>query len=546
VVAATSSGCATLDFLPDLFTKKQAVATSSNPQIPPPSTQQFSQSSVRDQEPELSIASVQASRQVTSKSVPEAPADYVDVWDTLRETQGLAVVSNARVQHQIERYQKHKKTLERISTNATPYLHFIATEVRRRQLPSELALIPVIESGFRPRARSPSGASGLWQFIASTGRRYNLAQNWWYDGRRDVTASTVAAFDYLEYLERKFDGDWLLAIAAYNAGEGTVGAAIKRNRANGKPTDYWSLDVPKETKMYVPRLLAVAQIVKQPDLFGFELKPIKNVPYFREVEPTHQIELALVAHLAGIDMDEVRALNPGYKQWATPPEGPHRILVPSARAEHFVAALARLPPEQHVTWNRHEIKPGDTLGAIASRYHTTVTALQKINNLKDTRIRAGRTLIVPATGSSTNESGKTLATLGGETTTVATGDKFQYIVRSGDSLWVIARRHDTTVKKLAAWNNITRNATLRLGQRLEIRPPMSVAEPSDATQVSQDNETNLVHYTVTRGDSLWEISRRFGVSVVALRKWNQLPRGQLLQPGQTLNVYVGELDQARL
>jgi membrane-bound lytic murein transglycosylase D len=539
----SSSGCDTLALSPDLFStepfpEEETVAL--------PETEQKVTVTPSEKQTKLSIASIEPAMAAAPDATLEERHEAGDIWEVVRNTQRLRTVSNERVQRQIAWYQNYTKTLERVSANAKPYMHFIMQEVQRRQLPSELALIPVIESGFRPLARSSSGATGLWQFIGSTGRRFGLAQNRWYDGRRDVVASTRAAFDYLEYLERRFDGDWLLAIASYNAGEGSVHRAVKRNRAANKPTDYWSLDLPKETQIYVPRLLAVAQIVRQPEIFGLKITSVANARYFQEVELPRQTDLALVARLAAISMAEVRALNPGYKHLSTPPEGPHRILVPSESAEQFITAMASLPVDQFVVSKRHVIAAGDTLGRLANRYHTTVAALQTLNNLKSTRIREGRTLIVPTAVSSADERPGVNITKEDHDPVTTGVDRLRYTVRSGDSLWTIARRHDTTVKKLVDWNDISRDAMLRLGQKLEIWSASATALVPLPEQATQNRNEKVLRYTITHGDSLWEISRRFGVSVVALRKWNDLPRDRLLQPGQKLDVYVGDLDQARL
>ena len=534
MLAMSSSGCATFDLLPDLFGAKQTTTAQTDTQTNEPGTQGTTEQTV--------LASVESKQEIRTSSTATDSSQVSDLWQVVRDTQRLKAITNKRIKRQIAWYQKYNRTLERVSINARPFLYYIQKEVRRRQLPSELALIPVIESAFRPLARSPSGATGLWQFIASTGKRYGLAQTWWYDGRRDVVASTQAAFDYLEYLERQFEGDWLLAIAAYNAGEGNVHAAIKRNAAAGKETDYWSLKLPKETLTYVPRLLALAQIVKQPEVYGLKINAIDNRPYFREVDLRQQTDLTVAARLAGVSVDELRQINPGYKQWATPPEGPHRLLIPYPNVAAFNDSLAKLPSGEQLISQRHLIANGETLGGIARRYNTTVAALQQLNKLSSTRIRAGRTLLVPTSGKRSGENATVAATIS-DTDNSA---RLQHTVRSGDSLWAIARQYGATVSELVAWNNISKHSTLRLGQKITIRSSAASTVPTTLQPNSEQSPEKLLSYTVTRGDSLWEISKRFGVSVVALRKWNNLAKGKLLQPGQRLKVYVEQLDQARL
>src|SRR5690606_19652767 len=256
-------------------------------------------------------------------------------------------------------------------------------------MPEDLALLPIVESAYHPFALSPSRASGIWQFIPGTGRRFGLKQNWWYDGRRDIVAATRAALDYLEELHREFDGDWLLALAAYNSGERNVARAVERNRSAGKAIDFWSIaaHLPRETRGYVPSLLAVAQLLAEADEYGVRWLAIDNEPYFEIVELDGQIDLATAAGLAGIDIDQLYTLNPGFNQWATDPDGPHALLVPAERASAFRAGLATLPPDQRMAWRRHEIARGETLAAIARKYGTSVDALQQTNSLKGYLIR---------------------------------------------------------------------------------------------------------------------------------------------------------------
>ena len=467
-------------------------------------------------------------------------------------------------------------------------------------MPMEFALLPVVESAFRVRAYSRAGASGLWQFMPSTGRRYGLKQNWWYDGRRDVVASTRAALDYLTKLLEEFDGDPLLAVAAYNWGEGNVRRAISRNRARGKPTDVWSLRLPGETRSHVSRLLAITEIVENPDRYGVVLESIPDRVRFQSVAHDGQIDLGIAAVLAGITLEEVRLLNPGFKRLATDPGGPHRLQLPSHTVERFRARLAEGPKRMH--WARHRIAHGDTLGAIAGRYGTSVAALKDVNRLSSDLIRAGRDLLVPISVA-TLEASRHDGTMRAQLDLGETENPMEAIhhVRSGDSLWRIARRHGVDMKRLAAWNGLSTTTVLRPGQRLtvyrrgsesfHVRTSEPAAVPLDASSFSgvhvveygdtlsaiakrhgttvlelaefnRINESTIlrlgqelrlmptvysngtgggresIRYRVKRGDSLWKISRRFGVSVASLRKWNQLPKGKLLMPGRELDVHL--------
>ena len=524
-----------------------------------------------------------------------------DSWARIRDGLAFPHSMNSRVKREINWYRKHPKYLRRLTQRARPYLAYIVREVGQRGMPMEFALLPVVESAFRVRAYSPAGASGLWQFMPSTGRRYGLKQNWWYDGRRDVVASTRAALDYLTKLLEKFDGDPLLAVAAYNWGEGNVRRAVSRNRARGKPTDVWSLRLPRETRSHVSRLLAIAEIVEDPDRHGVILESIPDRIHFTEVPLEGQLDLGVAAALAGITLDELRRLNPGYKRGATDPGGPHRLQLPVDAVERFTTMLAAAPTEKRVRWTRHDITHGDTLGAIARRYGTSVAALKDVNGLVSDLIRAGRHLMVPVS-IVTPEASRRDSTMQAQLDHGASESPTEAIhhVRSGDSLWRIARRHGVDMKQLAAWNGLSMTTVLRPGQRLTVyrkngkssdaRTPEPFAKPLDASssagvhvvehgdtlsaiakrhgttvlelaEFNRINESTIlrpgqelhlmptvysnraggresIRYRVKRGDSLWEISRRFGVSVASLRKWNQLPKGQPLMPGRELDVHL--------
>jgi membrane-bound lytic murein transglycosylase D len=251
-----------------------------------------------------------------------------NLWGRVRSRMALRIAHNPRVDKEIRRLKPNPRYLEQLSKRAGPYLHLIMNEIERRGMPAELALLPEIESQYNPRALSPKSAAGMWQFIPGTGRRYGLKQNGWYDGRNDIVASTHAALDYLQWLHREFRGDWALALAGYNAGEGAVAAARRRNRSRGKGTDFWSLDLPSETEHYVPRLMAVAKLVQKPQRYGMRPPHIPNGPQLELVDMGRQMDLSRAAKLSGVRLADLRRLNPGLKQGKTLPAGPHRLLVP--------------------------------------------------------------------------------------------------------------------------------------------------------------------------------------------------------------------------
>lgn len=458
-----------------------------------------------------------------------APADAeADLWQRIRNGFALAGLDHPRVRTATSWYARHPRYFERITDQAEPYLHYIVGEVERRGMPSELALLPVVESAFQPYAYSSGRAAGLWQFIPDTGRRFGLKLNWWYDGRRDVMASTQAALDYLQYLHGIFDGDWLLALAAYNSGEGTVARAIRENRRLGRPADYWSLKLPRETEEYVPRLLAISAIVAAPAALGIELRPIADETYLTPVESDTQLDFAIAAELAEMSVEELHRLNPAYNRWATDPEGPHRLLLPADKAAAFSIGLAALAPEKRVRWRSHRVQRGETLAEIARRYHTTGAVLRRLNDLADDRLRAGDTLLVPVAAKDAVAGAAPLA------------PQRTHTVAAGDTLWQLARRHGVTVDELARWNGISSRAPLRVGQRLVVRNGTVI----DRTAVSLIDTERKIVYTVRRGDTLAGISKRYNVPVSQLQKWNGLEKKTRLRAGQRLTVHIDMLADA--
>ena len=280
-----------------------------------------------------------------------AQAHKGTVWERLLSLYSLPKIENEKVEREVEWYLNHPQALNTIQKRAEPYLHLILDEIEAKQIPGELALLPVVESAFEPTANSRAAASGLWQFVPATGRMFGLQQNSWYDGRRDVYASTKAATTYLKQLSETFDGDWLLALASYNWGKGNVKKSIERNENHNLPTDYWSLHMPEETANYVPRLLAIAKIFANADEYNVNLHDIPNKPYFEVVNLDSQLSLNKAAEMANMSLHDFLKLNPAFNKSKTAPEGagPRRLLIPVAKAETFKENLAQLPFEQWVS-----------------------------------------------------------------------------------------------------------------------------------------------------------------------------------------------------
>jgi len=462
-----------------------------------------------------------------------------NLWDRIRQGFSLEDSEEKRTVAEREWYANHQAYLDRTIERAQPYLHLIVEEAERLNVPSELVLLPIVESAFQPFAYSHGRAAGIWQFIPSTGRLYGLKQNWWYDGRRDIDASTRAALKYLSNLSKSFDNDWLLALAAYNSGQGTVRNAIKHNLRRGKGTDFWSLNLPRETRAYVPKLLALRAIINDPEQYGVRLKPIADKPYLTKVDTNTQIDLALAADLAGISLEELYRLNPAFNRWATAPTGPHNLLVPIDRAEDFNHKLAELPESERIKWARHKVKSGENLGLIANKYHTTVNMLRQVNKIHGHMIRAGSSLIIPvATKKMNNYTLSAMQRRHAIQNTPKHGNKLHYRVRKGDSLWNIARHYGVSVNTLAKWNGIAPRDVLREGQRLVIWVSYGKTESPTSIQLATSATTQRINYIVRNGDSLARISQRFKVKISELRRWNALPENRYLQPGQRLKLYV--------
>ena len=465
----------------------------------------------------------------------QPPAADHSIWREIRDGFALPTdLEQKRLQTELKWYARHPRYIDRVLQRAEPFLYFILQEAKKRNMPTELVLLPIVESAFQPFAYSHGRAAGIWQFIPSTGKLYGLKQNWWYDGRRDIAASTRAALDYLDNLAKQFDGNWLHALAAYNSGPGNVYKAIRRNKKRGKPTDFWHLKLPKETRMYVPKLLALKQIISHPAQYDISLRCIANAPAFKQVDAGSQIDLALAAELADIDLDTLYRYNPAYNRWATGPDGPHTLLLPVEAAERFETRLAQLPKDQRIRWTRHKIKNGETLSHIALKYNTSIKQLRKVNNIRGNRIRAGKYLLIPVASKSLKHYALSAPQRKQAIQNRSRGKnrhKIEHIVQNGESFWTIARKYKVGMHQLARWNGMAIRDKLRKGQKLV------VWKKGGPAQASRSHTIQRLTHTVRNGDSLSRIASRYRVSVNDLHRWNRL-KGKYLQPGQKIRVYV--------
>ena len=460
--------------------------------------------------------------------------DYDDLFDRMRAGFAFDEVQEPAIDVQLNWFKNNPDYLERTFQRAQRYMYHIVTEVEARGMPLEFALLPVVESAYEPFAYSTSRAAGLWQFIPDTGRRFGLKQNWWFDGRRDLIESTRAALDYLQALHDQFDGDWLLAIAAYNVGENSVQREMDFNKANGRPADFWHLRLPAETRAYVPKLLAMKRLMAEPERYGLEFAAIPNEPYFAVIETDSQIDLKIAAQLAGTSYDDLVALNPGYNRWATDPDGPHRILVPIDNADAFETALKTLAPDERVRYASHEVTRKDTLAGLAKEYESSSSVIAKINDLKGGKLIPGETLKIPEISGQLPD--KVLLAASRVDRPESGGGRRQrqivYRVRSGETLASIARRHGIPVSTLARLNDLNSQDRLVQGQRLVIKA--STRRFRDEGPVSGKRMT----YTVRNGDTVYSISKQFQVSIPKLKSWNGLNKHHQIRAGQRLVMYV--------
>jgi membrane-bound lytic murein transglycosylase D len=540
IAAATLAGCASAPATqppqPDLT--QQIPAGSDSPAIPDPVpvkvTPLFSPSPGADEE----LAAIVPPHTLPEHVLAEPPLFQQDLLDRMRAGMALPAVKNSRIDREADWYARNPEYIERTFTRAAPYLQYIVGEVEARGMPLELALLPVIESAFEPYAYSRARAVGLWQFMPMTGSRFSLKQDWWYDGRRDVVAATTAALDYLEYLHEMFDGDWLLAIGAYNCGEGNVSRAVKANRRAGRKTDFFNLKLPAETRGYVPRLLAMSRLVAKPEAFGLEIVGMRDEPYFLRVETGGQINMAVAAELSGITTEEMYALNPAHHRFATDPTGPHFLLVPVESADAFQQGLLQLTPDQRMRVERYEVRPGDTTASIALRFGTTAQQLQMLNGLDSTaRLVPGGELRVPSSATALPD--KVLqAAARVDSRSNRTRSHTVHVVHRGDTLWTIARHNGMSVTQLAHLNGMDPTDSLRAGQKLNLGGMAAPQAQPVHTATTDTADPTRVTYVVQRGDTLSEIAKSLRVSVANLRVWNGLQHDQI-KPGQRLVAYVG-------
>lgn len=478
--------------------------------------------------------------QHSTAAVPSStPAErtYENVWDHIRAGYGLPETSSSAVEAQVRFYTSNKAYFYKITQQSEPYLHYVVSEMHANGMPMELALLPFIESSYNPAAMSP-GNAGMWQFGAATGRNFGLKQNNWYDGRKDVVASTDAAIRLLKKLYARFDNDWLLAVAAYNAGDGTIQQALDKNRRVGKPTDFWSLPLNKTTQGYIPQLIALSKIVANPNVYDFKLYPIPDVPYFVKINVDSQINLAEAAQNSSLDVALLKKLNSGYNSWLTDPTEPRQVLVPVDAAAKFELQLDSLSKVASVKWQEYVVKKGDTLDVIAKNYGANATRIKTINNIKTANLIPGQRLQIPLSRADSNTTYSTPEKIIAEQTAPKENAKNNYYtVKSGENLWSIAKAQNTTVGALAQLNNLSDKSALQSGQKLIVLNQVA-ALGSTASNANEAATTRQLSYTIKSGDTLGKIAAKYDVSVKQIMQWNKIKDETNIRPDQELIVLV--------
>lgn len=432
--------------------------------------------------------------------------------------------NSPEVQAQIRWFMNHQAYLNHTTQRSAPYIYYIHQQVQRRNLPTELVLLPIIESAYNPFNLSNRGAAGLWQLMPATGSDWGVKQNWWYDGRRDIFASTNAALDYLTYLQNYFDGNWLLALAAYNCGPGAVQAAIRKNIRMGRPTDFWSLPLPQETRAYVPRLLALASIIQERDRYQIYLPPVADHPYLAQVDVGSQIDLSHAAKLAGMNLKELHSLNPGFNHTATDPGGPYMLILPVDKIDIFKQNLSMLAREEKLSYQPYRVKHGETLASIADHFDTTPSKIKEINHLHGRYVKPGRSLLVPILA-------------------MAVSDKPQKAPTHSEAIdnlidAAATQTNGNNTELASSDENSENEAEEIVNETMPKNPTESLIQnfidttPPIKNSVSQKTVSN---YKVQRGDTLYKISRQFNVPANELSNTNHLKRNQIT-PGMVLKI----------
>ena len=473
---------------------------------------------------------------------PGADDDEIyTVWTRVRDGFKIPNMENSVVDENLAKYSKRPDYLQRMANRSQKYLYHIIEEVTTRGMPTEIALLPFVESAFVTNAKSRVKAAGLWQFMPATGKHYELDQTMWKDERYDVLQSTSAALTYLQRLHDEFN-DWPLAFAAYNWGEGNVRRAIKRNQSLGLPTDYMSLKMPAETRNYYPKLQAIKNIVQNPNDYGIKLPTIYNEPFFVQIFKDQDIDVKRAANLAGMSHEEFSTLNPSFNRPVIVASHNHSMLMPTDKLDQFIENLVayRTSGKPLSSWTTYRVKPEDTVASIARKAHMTETALREANQIPaGRRIKPGSLVLVSKASGLGNAEDISSDTIDASFALAQDYRRVTYRVRRGDNMRSVARRLGVSPATIMKSNGL-RSQRLRVGQTLRVNVPIvtrqtTSSRPSTARSTPDTPVASTKFYVVRKGDTLYSIANRYGISASALRNANNIS-GNNISVGQRLTI----------
>jgi len=474
------------------------------------------------------------STEINTATLDQSAPQHDDLWQRIKNGYAMPDSTSALTTKHEEWYSSRPDYVQRMVERSQRYLFHIVEEVEKRGMPTEIALLPMIESAYNPKAYSKSSASGIWQFIPSTGKHFGLKQNWWVDNRRNITMATDAALTYLQKLHAMF-GAWDLALAAYNAGEGTVGRAIERNRKMGLPTDYESLNLSDETKNYVPKLQAVKNLMTDPSNYGLKIPTIANTPYFAKVSAPARIDTHLVAKLAEINHEEFIALNPSYDRPLINSDRENlELLLPIMAAQTFRTNLANYE-KPLVNWQTYQAKRGESMDKIANKFGMNLAQLRDVNDLSaQAKMKKSTTILVPK--SDANDDAPLTVIEDQEVEKEAPQKQtIMHKVKKGEVMQSIAKYYGVSVKQILAANAL-RNGKLKTGQVLSIdvsdaKDTVGAKKSASKSSIADKKQT----YIVKRGDTLHSIADKFDVAVTDLKRWNKKSSSHIT-PGAKLII----------
>ena len=450
--------------------------------------------------------------------------NYKNIWSNLRDGFCLDVVYSSRVDREIKWFINNKDFLYRSIARAEPFLYHIVQKLQKRNLPLELALLPIIESGYQPYAYSPSRAAGIWQFIPATAKEYGLSRNWWYDGRRDIIGSTDAALHFLSDMHRHFRGNWFLAIASYNTGAGKVGRAIKKSNVYIGTANFWDLDLPRETELYVPKLIALRDIVLNPSSYGIKLPSLKNKPLTSFARIQYPIDFYTLSVLTGVSQKKLYKLNPGFSTWLLLPEMQNKIILPNGKKEIFYKRYKEIT--KHIfTQKIHLITKGDSLYSISRLHNVSIKSIKKLNNLKSDLIIAGKKLKLPI---DTTKSDIEYVTINSKKYFISNKSfTYNHTVKRYDNWYKIAKSYNVRLNKLLRWNKATKKTKLKVGQKIKIVMKTPILSPTKKIKL---------RYVVNSGDTASMLSNGFGIPKEQLINTNLLKHSKYLTAGNSLLI----------